>query len=155
MGATSLTWTAAAIAQTSREYQMRCLRSGAGVNRLAGEGVRQLPGLGLSITYRDVRIVSDILKAAPDWAHADFRPFGEERRERMRRLRFAAHLQAALDMEFGTRARARRQRYHDMMLTDPSIGLHGMAVMAGPETAPAEIFTPEHRARVLGEEVTA
>jgi hypothetical protein len=30
-----------------------------------------------------------------------------------------------------------------------------MAVMAGPETAPAEIFTPEHRARVLGEEVTA
>jgi 2-polyprenyl-6-methoxyphenol hydroxylase-like FAD-dependent oxidoreductase len=112
-------------------------------------------GLGLSITYRDVRIVSDILKAAPDWAHADFRPFGEERRERMRRLRFAAHLQAALDMEFGTRARARRQRYHDMMLTDPSIGLHGMAVMAGPETAPAEIFTPEHRARVLGEEVTA
>ncbi|MBN9531832.1 MAG: FAD-dependent monooxygenase [Alphaproteobacteria bacterium] len=112
-------------------------------------------GLGLSITYRDVRIVSDILKAAPDWAKADFRPFGEERRERMRRLRFAAHLQAALDMEFGARARARRQRYHDMMLTDPSIGLHGMAVMAGPETAPAEIFTPEHRARVLGEEVTA
>jgi hypothetical protein len=43
----------------------------------------------------------------------------------MRRLRFAAAL-------------------------DPSLRLHAMAVMAGPDAIPAEAFTPEHRARVLG-----
>jgi len=28
--------------------------------------------------------------------------------------------------------------------------MHSFAVMAGPEMAPPECFTPEHRARVLG-----
>jgi 2-polyprenyl-6-methoxyphenol hydroxylase-like FAD-dependent oxidoreductase len=108
-------------------------------------------GLGLSITYRDVRIVSEILKETPDWSRVNFAPYGEERRERMRRLRFAASLQAALDMEFGDAAKKKRRRYHEATAKDMSVGLHGFAVMAGPETAPAEIFTPQHRARVLGE----
>lgn len=108
-------------------------------------------GLGLSITYRDVRIVSDILKQTPDWSRANFAEYGEERRERMRRLRFAATLQATLDMEFGDEAKERRRRYHEATAKDMSVGLHGFAVMAGPESAPAEIFTPQHRARVLGE----
>ncbi len=30
------------------------------------------------------------------------------------------------------------------------LGMHGVAIMAGPENAPAEIFTEGHRARVLG-----
>jgi 2-polyprenyl-6-methoxyphenol hydroxylase-like FAD-dependent oxidoreductase len=108
-------------------------------------------GLGLSITYRDVRIVSDILKDTADWSRADFSSYGEERHERMRRLRFAASLQAALDMEFGEAAKEKRRRYHEATAKDMSVGLHGFAVMAGPETAPPEIFTPQHRARVLGE----
>ena len=103
-------------------------------------------GLGLSITYRDVRIVSDILKASDDWSPAAFAPYAEERTERMRRLRFAGQLQSALDMEFGEAAKARRHRYH----ADPTLKLHGIAVMAGPEMAPPEIFTDAHRARVLG-----
>lgn len=107
-------------------------------------------GLGLSITYRDVRLVSDILKASDDWSPAALAPYGEERAERMRRLRFAASIQAALDMEFGPEAAARRRRYHERSAADPSLGLHGVAVMAGPEVAPAEFFTPESRARVLG-----
>lgn len=108
-------------------------------------------GLGLSITYRDVRIVSDILRDTQDWSRVDFGSYGEERRERMRRLRFAASLQATLDMEFGEQARNRRKRYHEAVAKDMSLGLHGFATMAGPETAPPEIFTPQHRARVLGE----
>jgi 2-polyprenyl-6-methoxyphenol hydroxylase-like FAD-dependent oxidoreductase len=107
-------------------------------------------GLGLSITYRDVRLVSDILKASDDWSEAAFAPYGEERAERMRRLRFAGQLQSALDMEFGDEARARRHRYHELGAKDPTLKLHGLAVMAGPEAAPAEIFTEAHRARVLG-----
>jgi 2-polyprenyl-6-methoxyphenol hydroxylase-like FAD-dependent oxidoreductase len=106
-------------------------------------------GLGLSITYRDVRIVSDLLLASDDWSSAGLAPYAEERAERMRRLRFAASIQAALDMEFGPEAKARRKRHFERMAQDPSVGLHGVAVMAGPETVPAEFFTPESRARVL------
>ena len=109
-------------------------------------------GLGLSITYRDVRIVSELLKGTDDWGALSFAPYGEERRERMRRLRFAAGLTSALDMEFDDAARERRRRHYERVAADPSLGLHGLAVMAGPEAAPAEIFTPEHRARVLGPE---
>jgi hypothetical protein len=68
----------------------------------------------------------------------------------MRRLRFAGQIQAALDMEFGEAARERRRSYHERKAADPMLGLHGVAIMAGPENAPAEIFTEAHRARVLG-----
>ncbi len=107
-------------------------------------------GLGLSITYRDVRIVSDILKASDDWSEAAFAPYAEERAERMRRLRFAARMQSALDMEFGPAAQARRDRYHEQGALDPTLKLHGVAVMAGPEAAPPEIFTDAHWQRVVG-----
>ncbi|MEH3048088.1 NAD(P)/FAD-dependent oxidoreductase [Sphingomonas adhaesiva] len=107
-------------------------------------------GLGLSITYRDVRIVSDILRATPDGAAPDFRPYEEERVERMRRLRLAAEMQATLDMEFGEDARNRRRRYHEGAAADPTLGLHGVAVLAGPEAVPADIFEPAHVARVVG-----
>lgn len=107
-------------------------------------------GLGLSITYRDVRIVSDILRAGDDWSVGAFAPYAEERAERMRRLRIAAQLQSAIDMEFGPEAAARRRSYHERGAVDPTLKLHGVAVMAGPEVAPPETFTEAHRARVLG-----
>jgi 2-polyprenyl-6-methoxyphenol hydroxylase-like FAD-dependent oxidoreductase len=107
-------------------------------------------GLGLSITYRDVRIVSDLLTGSDDWAKLDFTPYAEERRERMRRLRFTAALQATVDMEFGEAAKARRASLHARAAADPSLRMHAFAVMAGPEALPAEVFTEAHRARVLG-----
>lgn len=106
-------------------------------------------GLGLSITYRDVRIVTDILKATDDYAKVDFSSFAEERTERMRRLRFAASLTSALDMEFGETAKARRESYHRRAAADPMLKMHGIAVMAGPENAPPDTFTEAHRQRVL------
>jgi menaquinone-9 beta-reductase len=106
-------------------------------------------GLGLSITYRDVRIVTDILKATGDYGEADFTSFAEERTERMRRLRFAASITAALDMEFGEAAKARRESYHRRAAADPMLKMHGIAIMAGPENAPPDIFTEAHRQRVL------
>jgi 2-polyprenyl-6-methoxyphenol hydroxylase-like FAD-dependent oxidoreductase len=107
-------------------------------------------GLGLSITYRDVRLVSDLLKSTDRWGIDTLHPYGEERAERMRRLRFAASIQSALDMEFGQAARDRRRRHFERSAADPTLGIHGVAVMAGPEAAPAEFFTEDHRARVLG-----
>ena len=106
-------------------------------------------GLGLSITYRDVRIVSEILKACGQKGSPDFHPYAEERAERMRRLRFAGQLQASLDMEFGDEAKARRLSYHTRRAQDPTIGMHGVAILAGPEMVPEEFFTEEHRKRVL------
>jgi len=106
-------------------------------------------GLGLSITYRDVRIVSDILDATPAGEKPDFRPYAEERAERMRRLRFVAKLTSTLDMEFGEAAARRRLSYHERRAADPTLGMHGIAVMAGPENAPAEIFTEANWVRVL------
>ena len=106
-------------------------------------------GLGLSITYRDVRIVSDILKATSKGEKPDFSSYAEERFERMRRLRFAGQLQATLDMEFGEEARARRHAYHQRRATDPTVGMHGIAILAGPEAVPEEFFTEDHRQFVL------
>ena len=107
-------------------------------------------GLGLSITYRDVRIVSELLTGSDDWAPATFAPYAEERRERMRRLRFAASLQASLDMEFGEPAKARRRSHFERAAADPSLRAHAFAVMAGPESVPDIMFTEAQRARVLG-----
>ena len=107
-------------------------------------------GLGLSITYRDVRIVTDIMKAGEDWSPNAFKPYAEERTERMRRLRFVAALTATIDMEFDSAARERRRKYHERLATDMSLGMHGVAVLAGPEALPPETFTDAYRARVLG-----
>jgi len=106
-------------------------------------------GLGLSITYRDVRLVSDILKESADWSRIDFTPYAEERAERMRRLRLSASLQATFDMEFGEAARARRKRFRERAAADPSLRLNSIAIMAGPEMAPAEAFTDAWRQHVL------
>jgi 2-polyprenyl-6-methoxyphenol hydroxylase-like FAD-dependent oxidoreductase len=108
-------------------------------------------GQGLSITYRDVRIVSQLLTGSDDWSPALFAPYVEERRERMRRLRFAGRLTAELDVTFGERGRARRLAHMQAADQDMSLRAHVLAVMAGPETAPPEAFTDAHRARVLGE----
>jgi len=46
-------------------------------------------GLGLSISYRDVRIVSEALNGGGDWNADIFGAYGDERFERMRRLRWS------------------------------------------------------------------
>jgi 2-polyprenyl-6-methoxyphenol hydroxylase-like FAD-dependent oxidoreductase len=108
-------------------------------------------GVGLSVTYRDVRIVSDLLRGSDDWGPALFAPYAEERRERMRRLRFVARLTASLDAEFGAKGRARRRSYFERAETDPTLAARALAIMAGPDAAPPEVFTRAYRARVLGE----
>jgi 2-polyprenyl-6-methoxyphenol hydroxylase-like FAD-dependent oxidoreductase len=107
-------------------------------------------GQGLSITYRDVRTVSELLKGSADWSSALFAPYVEERAERMRRLRIAAMISSAVDAEFGADAQARRRAFHEQAATDPTFQVHFMAVMAGPEVPPAELFTDAHVERMLG-----
>ena len=66
-------------------------------------------GQGLAIAVRDARLVSEIVLAGR-FERAAFRPYVEERLERMRRLRIAARFATRLRVEFGPDARARRAR---------------------------------------------
>jgi 2-polyprenyl-6-methoxyphenol hydroxylase-like FAD-dependent oxidoreductase len=95
-------------------------------------------GQGLSIALRDVRLLSEIiLDGRRD--QAAFRPYVEERAERMRRLRITARLRAKLWAEFGEEARHRRQRAGRRMRVDKAPSPLG-AIVVGPEKVPAICF---------------
>jgi 2-polyprenyl-6-methoxyphenol hydroxylase-like FAD-dependent oxidoreductase len=106
-------------------------------------------GQGLSITYRDVRIVSDILFASDDWSPLAFTSYAEERVERMRRLRFSAHLTSVRNGEFGDEAKARRERANANGAADPMLLLPSLASMVGPDALPAEAFDPAIKERLF------
>lgn len=111
-------------------------------------------GQGLSITLRDVRLVRDALLGADEWSPAIFAPYAAERRERMRRLRFAASIVSALQNEFGPAAEERRRRVREGMLQDPTLILPVMTTLIGPDNVPAEVFEETMRARLIGESKT-
>lgn len=108
-----------------------------------------ITGQGLSITLRDIRVLSELLRESPDWSPATLRPYAEERAERMRRLRFAGKLQSVLHNEFGPEARERRVRARERMAGDKLLGAPLASVMVGPETMPAEAFTEQVWNRIL------
>jgi 2-polyprenyl-6-methoxyphenol hydroxylase-like FAD-dependent oxidoreductase len=98
-------------------------------------------GQGLSITYRDVRMVRDILLDNDDWSKPEiFAPYAEERAERLRRLRFSAHMQAVYANEFGADASTRRKRAAANRAADPSLQLPLIATLIGPDKVPAPLF---------------
>lgn len=96
-------------------------------------------GQGLSIAYRDVRIVCDLMLQNRNWAPEIFRPYAEDRAERMRRLRLTASSFSILNAEFGPHALARRLRVRDERLRNNFPDLAPVAFV-GPEVLPAEIF---------------
>ena len=98
-------------------------------------------GQGLSIAHRDVRVVTDILKSTTDWSIASLKAYGEERAERLRRLRLSARFSSVRDCEFGEAARARRGKLHGMMLSDPVVTGLTLALFVGPEAIPSEVFS--------------
>lgn len=106
-------------------------------------------GQGLSISLRDVRIVGELLLGSDDWRPELFTPYAEERAERMRRLRFAARLDAVIHAEFGPEATARKLRFREARAKNPLLGLAAAAVMVGPELVPAEAFTDEAWAELM------
>jgi len=106
-------------------------------------------GQGLSITYRDVRIVSEILRGADDWSPGAFAPYADERRERMRRLRFSAQIVSTMLNEFGDEARARRARAFERQKANPMLALAQLAGLIGPDAAPAAAFEDSVREQLF------
>ena len=105
-------------------------------------------GQGLSIALRDVRLVSEILiEARVAGREPDFRPYVEERAERMRRLRITAQVVTTLRVEFGREARERRVRVGKRVAAGQLAPLR--ASMMGPERLPAEAFLPETIEKLL------
>lgn len=99
-------------------------------------------GQGLSITYRDVRIVRDLMLESRDWTPELFRPYAEERSERMRRLRLTATSVSILNAEFGPRACERRLKVREERARNAVADLLPVAFV-GPEVLPAEMFSAE------------
>ena len=108
-----------------------------------------ITGQGLSIALRDVRVVSDVLRASSDWSAAAFAPYVEERRERMRRLRFAARMQSVIHCEWGLAAQQRRRRIHARFDDEPTLMMPILSVLVGPEVPGPESFTDEIYQRTL------
>jgi 2-polyprenyl-6-methoxyphenol hydroxylase-like FAD-dependent oxidoreductase len=97
-------------------------------------------GQGLSVAMRDVHVLSEILSSDPPW---DFRPYAEERGERMRRLRIALQVNNALRCEFTERGRARRAAFNESLGTDLRFLAALMINVTGPAAAPPEAVTDE------------
>jgi 2-polyprenyl-6-methoxyphenol hydroxylase-like FAD-dependent oxidoreductase len=97
-------------------------------------------GQGLSLTHRDVRLVSEILSAG-DWSTGAFRPYTEERAERLRRLRIVGRFIAKRDAEFTPEARERRRISLEFLHAKPEAAGGLAAIFAGPEHFPAEAFS--------------
>jgi 2-polyprenyl-6-methoxyphenol hydroxylase-like FAD-dependent oxidoreductase len=117
----------------------------------AGGWTDPLIGCGLSSAYSDARGVCEILLGGNDRSPDAFAPYVQERAGRLRRLRFISEMGTALQCDFSERGRGRRDQFNRRSATDPTLLSHVIANLAGPNAQPAEVFTPEHRAFVLGE----
>ncbi len=105
-----------------------------------------ITGQGLSITLRDVRIVRDLLLANADWSAGVFKPYAEERADRMRRLRLSAALVARLFAEFDPDAQARRRRAFERLAQNPLIGIPLASAFLGPDLVPEQALLDAERA---------
>jgi 2-polyprenyl-6-methoxyphenol hydroxylase-like FAD-dependent oxidoreductase len=107
-----------------------------------------LIGQGLSVALRDARTVADVLLEGDDWSPTAFSAYGEERAERMRRLRITVSVMTDLRCDFSPAGRARRLAFFSGLMTDASsIGLM-LAMMSGPEVPEPEIFDKENIDRI-------
>ena len=106
-------------------------------------------GQGLAVCMRDVRLVSEALLDSAQWSPGSLRPYVDERRERMRRLRFAAAFDSVLHAEFGPEATARKVRFLQRSAADPTFAMSRAAVMLGPELMPPTAFTPEEWQKLI------
>lgn len=102
-------------------------------------------GQGLSISMRDIRVVSELMLSSNAWTTELFAPYAEERTERMRRLRVVASMDSVIHAEFGPEATARKLR----IMQNPGIGMATGAGIVGPEVFPAEAFSEEAFAEVV------
>jgi len=109
-------------------------------------------GQGLSITMRDVHLVSDALSRTADWDESLFIDYATERRERMRRLRVNARLVSKLRCEFDREGDLRRIDVMRRATQDRSAALPLMVPFLGPFGVPDETFEEPALKKLFGDE---
>jgi 2-polyprenyl-6-methoxyphenol hydroxylase-like FAD-dependent oxidoreductase len=101
-------------------------------------------GQGLSLALRDVRQLSGLLLASRDWTMAALRQYGEQRAERLRRMRRVSKTFAALMTTFTDAGRARRDRFYAASdAGQEEVRMAMGALSRGPDRMPSEAFTDE------------
>ena len=101
-------------------------------------------GQGLSLALRDVRQLSELLLASRHWAVQALRPYGEQRAERLRRMRRVSTTFAALMTTFTDAGRARRDRYYAATRAGQQDLRTALgAISLGPDRMPSEAFTDQ------------
>lgn len=99
-------------------------------------------GQGISIAFRDVRLVAEALAAHDDWTPDIFAPYAAERRRRMRRLRVTAQQFSKYRCVYTEDARAKRFRAAERLAKDPSLATPFRAVLMGPDLLPDDAYEP-------------
>jgi 2-polyprenyl-6-methoxyphenol hydroxylase-like FAD-dependent oxidoreductase len=107
-------------------------------------------GQGVSIAFRDVRLVAEALAGHDDWTPEIFAPYAEERRERMRRPRTTAQQFSKYRCEFSDEAKAGRTRARDRLAVDPSLAVPFLVPLKGPDRLPLEAYEPSTWSRLFG-----
>ena len=101
-------------------------------------------GQGLSLAMCDVRRLSEQLLASGDWTPATLRQYGEQRAERLRRMRRVSKTFAALMTTFTDAGRARRDRYYAASEAGQDhVRMALGAIFLGPDRMPSEAFTDQ------------
>jgi menaquinone-9 beta-reductase len=106
-------------------------------------------GQGLSLAMRDVRIVSEALIASDEWSTDTFRSFGDEKMERMRRVRITANLAAKQFLGFAGDPEG-RMAFAARRFATPALAQGFLTLLTGPESAPEEAFDDEVIAQLVG-----
>jgi 2-polyprenyl-6-methoxyphenol hydroxylase-like FAD-dependent oxidoreductase len=97
-------------------------------------------GQGLSIAFRDARLVHEALLGSRRWTCDMFHCYVNERRTRMRRLRFTAAQISILRAEFTEDARRRRRRVSERIAADRELALPLLIPIKGPFAMPDHLF---------------
>jgi 2-polyprenyl-6-methoxyphenol hydroxylase-like FAD-dependent oxidoreductase len=107
-------------------------------------------GQGLSLVFRDVRTLRDLLLTEHDWPHA-VRSFTEQRRAYFDVLRQHAKWIGQLTIDTGPKAEARRARVACAREQDPTAGGFAMIFSRGPDGLVADEAARRH---FFGEDLT-
>jgi 2-polyprenyl-6-methoxyphenol hydroxylase-like FAD-dependent oxidoreductase len=107
-------------------------------------------GQGLSMAMCDVRQLSELLLTTDAWTVAGLRPYGQQRAERLRRMRRVSRTFAALMTTFTADGRARRSRYYAASgAGGDDVRMALGAIHLGPDRLPSQAFTDQLHESVL------
>lgn len=106
-------------------------------------------GQGLSITFRDVRLVAESLTSDANWSASTFVRYRADRRERMRRLRLVARANGHIFVDRTEADTDRRRRLIQRMTADPDFAPMFGACALGPHRLSPDAFDETAIARIM------